>query len=132
MRHLGAGLAIPTFPYAAPDGGWWPAIASPLVHLNFTHTRIGALVVSLALGVLAVSVFRSQVGGTIRRALFWVLLFLAIQWALGILVVVWHRPLLPTTAHVVNGALLLSSTVWLSLRAWVGVSGDPARKGGGA
>ena len=44
MRHLGAGLAIPTFPLV--DGGWWPRFLHPLVLLNFAHTRPGALLVA--------------------------------------------------------------------------------------
>ena len=129
MRHLGAGLAIPSFPAAGPGGSWWPAVSAPLVHLNFTHTRVGAVCVSVVLLVVAVKVLGSQVGPAVRRPLACVLLFLAAQWVLGVLVVWKLRPLLPTTAHVVNGALLLSATVWMSLRAWAGSGGPGAGEG---
>ena len=132
MRHLGAGLAIPTFPMASPDGGWLPAVASPLVHLNFTHTRVGAVIVTLCMVLLALRVLRSGAGADLRRPLGWVMLFLGIQWTLGVLVILWHRPLVPTTAHVVNGALLLSATVWLGLRASLRGSGAGAAGGGAA
>ena len=38
MRHLGAGLAIPTFPAANSRGGFMPAVHGPLTDINFTHT----------------------------------------------------------------------------------------------
>ncbi len=117
MRHLGAGLAIPTFPAASASGEWLPSVASPLVHLNFTHTRVGALVVSIALLIVGWKAFKAGVPEGLRMPLGAMALMLVVQWGLGIAVIWHHRPLLPTTAHVVNGALLLAGTVWMSLTA---------------
>ncbi len=130
MRHLGAGLAIPTFPMASPDGGWLPMVTGPLVRLNFTHTRVGAVIVTVCMVFLTLRVLRSGAGAALRWPLAWVLIFLGIQWGLGVLVILWHRPLVPTTAHVVNGALLLSATVWLGLRASLRSLGSTGGGGG--
>jgi hypothetical protein len=52
MRHLGAGLAITTFPVAAPNGSWLPAAHNHFTDINFTHTRIGALLVTVLIAIL--------------------------------------------------------------------------------
>lgn len=118
MRHLGAGLAIPTFPHAAPDGGWMPKVHNAFVDLNFTHTRVGAVIVTLLLLHLGASAFRKADGDIfiVRPALLLGAL-IVIQFALGMLVI-WHvRPPLLTTLHVVNGAAVLATCVLLTLRA---------------
>ena len=118
MRHLGAGLAIPTFPHATPDGSWMPKVHNALVDLNFTHTRVGSVVITLLLLHLAASAFRKS-GGDIciaRSALLLATLIVA-QFTLGMFVI-WHiRPPLLTTLHVVNGAAVLATCVLLTLRA---------------
>ena len=118
MRHLGAGLAIPTFPQAASDGGWMPKVHNAFVDLNFTHTRVGSVVVTLLLLHLGASAF-CKAGGDIRiqrPALLLGALILA-QFVLGMFVI-WHvRPPLLTTLHVVNGAAVLATCVLLTVRA---------------
>ena len=117
MRHLGAGLAIPTFPEANPDGGLMPAVHGPYTDTNFTHTRIGRTGSSPFSIILLARVIRSA--GGVRRLLrpAWTLLALvAIQITLGILVI-WHgKPIGLTTVHVVNGALVLATSLLLALR----------------
>lgn len=114
MRHLGAGLAIPTFPHAAPSGSWMPAVHNAFVDLNFTHTRFGAFLVTALVFTVAVMVFR-QAPAEARLA--WVLLALVgIQITLGVLVIWYTKPRTPTTIHVVNGALILSTSLLLALR----------------
>ena len=118
MRHLGAGLAIPTFPQAASDGGWMPKVHNALVDLNFTHTRIGAIVVTFLLLHLSASAFR-KAGDDIRIARPALLLggLIVAQFVLGMFVI-WHvRPPLLTTLHVVNGAAVLATCVLLTVRA---------------
>jgi cytochrome c oxidase assembly protein subunit 15 len=118
MRHLGAGLAIPTFPAAAADGGWMPATHDALTSLNFVHTRVGALLVALAVGAL---VFRALNGaghdsGIIGPA-FLLLAATTAQVLMGMLVIWKMRPPILTTLHVVNGAAVLATTVLLATRA---------------
>jgi cytochrome c oxidase assembly protein subunit 15 len=117
MRHLGAGLAIPTFP-RMPDGGWLPSAPSALAHLNFTHTRLGAVVVTVLVIALAMRAFgRARGEARIVRPAALLLALVAIQFTLGLLVIWKMRPPILTTLHVVNGAALLATVVWLAVRA---------------
>lgn len=116
MRHLGAGLAIPTFP-SVPGGGWMLKIHSLYMDLNFTHTRFGALAVTIFILILVARLFANAHGDPLvtRPALLLVAL-LAAQIILGMFVI-WHlRPPLITTLHVVTGASILATTVLLAVR----------------
>jgi heme a synthase len=118
MRHLGAGLAIPTFPQAMPDGGWMPKVHNVFVDLNFTHTRVGALVVTVLVVAFAVRVLRNAGGDRLLSgAALMLFVLLAAQLTLGVFVIWQLRPPMLTTLHVVNGAALLATTVLLNLRA---------------
>ena len=122
MRHLGAGLAIPTFPLT-PEGGLMPKVHNLFVDLNFTHTRFGALIVTLAVVWFAVRALRGAHGEVhITRPAFFLLALLVAQLALGMLVIWQMRPLVLTTLHVVNGAALLATTVCLAVRAGRGAA----------
>lgn len=118
MRHLGAGLAISTFPEASPDGSWLPAVHNAFVDLNFMHTRVGAIVVICLVLLAAGYAVRRMcyIPGITRPA--WTLIGLVlIQSALGMFVI-WHlKPRTLTTFHVLNGAALLAVTLLLALRA---------------
>lgn len=115
MRHLGAGLAIPTFPLT-PNGTFLPKVHSSLVDLNFTHTRLGALVVTVFALVLAVRAWRQSEALLVRPAVL-LLLLLGAQVTLGVLVIWNLRPPLLTTLHVVNGAALLATVILIAVRA---------------
>lgn len=118
MRHLGAGLAITSWPQTSPAGGWMPVVHSTFVDLNFTHTRVGAVVVTLLIVILALRTFGYAAGEVrlIRPAALLVAL-VAVQFTLGVLVIWKLRPPIITTLHVVNGAALLAATVLLAVRA---------------
>ena len=117
MRHLGAGLAIPTFPAAWPNGALLPAVHNSLIDLNFTHTRFGALLVTILALALVAGTIRAAHGE--RR---WILpaccllALVLLQITLGILVVLHTKPPTLTTFHVLNGAVLLATALLLSLR----------------
>ena len=115
MRHLGAGLAIPTFPQM-PDGGWLPRVHNAFTDLNFTHTRIGAVLVTLLILALVVRAIGSGEPRIVRPAAL-LLGLLAVQVALGMFVIWNVRPPILTTLHVVNGAAVLATTVLLAVRA---------------
>lgn len=124
MRHWGAGLAIPTFPAATVDGHWMPQVHSKEIDTNFTHTRFGALLVSILIITLIWRVIASARGEGRLTWLAWGVLALVVnQVSLGIHVVLSGTvpkllSLHPTfaTIHVVNGALLLATSVLLALR----------------
>lgn len=117
MRHLGAGLAIPTFPLTS-DGGLMPKVHNTYVDLNFTHTRFGALVVTLSIVWLSARTLRLGAGEVhLTRPALLLLALVAVQLTLGMLVI-WHlRPPILTTLHVVNGAAVLATAVLLAARA---------------
>lgn len=125
MRHRGAGLAIPTWPQARPDGGWMPQTHNAFVDLNFTHTRAGAVLVSLLVLVLGLRAV-GFAGGNVRiiRPAALLLVLVAAQFTLGVVVIWKLRPPLLTTLHVVNGAALLATAVLLAVRAGRGTRRD--------
>lgn len=119
MRHTGAGLAIPDFPLAF--GKLLPPMAllttGPVV-IHFAH-RLGAIAVSIAVVVLAGTVWRHH---RHRRELMrpaWLLAGLvACQIALGGLTVLSEKAVSWNTAHVATGALVLATSLVVTLRAY--------------
>ncbi len=110
MRHNHAGLAIPTFPLAAP-GSLLPAAWDFRVGIHFAH-RAWALVVAGALIYFAGRLWGERplgrvlpIGGTALMAL------LAIQVYLGALVIWTRRNPEAATMHMLTGAFLLA-TCW--------------------
>jgi cytochrome c oxidase assembly protein subunit 15 len=117
MRHLGAGLAIPTFPAANPEGGWFPTAHNLYTDLNFTHTRVGALVVTVSILAAVFFVLKNaRRGQSIWRAAARSGVLVMLQVALGVLVVLHQKPKTLATFHVVLGAALLASLVALFVR----------------
>ena len=116
MRHNAAGLAIPDFPLAF--GGIVPPRWNAGVAIHFAH-RVGALVVFCAILATAMRVWRQH--GTERRlsrpATLLVVLVL-VQGTLGAFVI-WSglQPVI-NTAHVANGALVLGTSLVLTLRSY--------------
>jgi cytochrome c oxidase assembly protein subunit 15 len=116
MRHIEAGMAIPDFPLAF--GHLVPPFWNAGVAVHFTH-RVGALLVTLAILASVGHVWyhhRSR-RELLRPAMLLVILVL-IQVTLGAMVV-WSglQPVI-NTAHVVNGALVLATSLVLTLRTY--------------
>jgi cytochrome c oxidase assembly protein subunit 15 len=116
MRHTGAGLAIPDFPlmfgHLVPDH-WSPKIA-----IHFAH-RLGALLVTAA--VLATSAhvwsrLRGRPELTSPAAL--LVGLVAVQVTLGAFTVWSGRAVWINSFHVVCGALVLTTSLVLTLRSW--------------
>jgi cytochrome c oxidase assembly protein subunit 15 len=117
MRHLGAGLAIPTFPHATSGGRWTPESHNVYVDLNFAHTRFGALIVTMLVLVFAIrGIQRADGCMLIVRPAALLLALLVAQVLLGMFLVWRGRPPILTTMHVVNGAALLATCVLLLTR----------------
>src|SRR5688500_10659640 len=115
MRHTGAGLAIPDFPLAF--GRLVPHVWNQGVALHYAH-RVGALLVTLAILAVAGHVFYHHRGRReLTRPAALLLLLVASQVTLGALVVLSGRQELINTAHVANGALVLVTTLTLTLNA---------------
>ena len=116
MRHTHAGLAIPDFPLMF--GGIIPDHWDSGIAIHFAH-RVGALVVALA--VLATagrtwSVHRRRRG--IARPAAWLAALLFVQIVLGAFTVWSRRAVWINSAHVVCGALVLATSLVLTLRSW--------------
>jgi cytochrome c oxidase assembly protein subunit 15 len=116
MRHTDAGLAIPTFPLAF--GHLIPPAWTPQIAIHYAH-RVGALVVTVAVLATAGHVLfhhrdrHELVGPSIL-----LLAFVCWQVTLGAFVVLTGMNPLINTAHVVNGALVLGTSLVLTLRSY--------------
>ena len=122
MRHTGAGLAIPDFPWmfghVVPDH-WSAKIA-----IHFAH-RVGALVVTLCVIALSASVWsRHRDRPELTRPATLVLALVAAQVTLGALTVLTARDVWINSVHVVCGALVLTTSLVLTLRSWHGQIAD--------
>ena len=131
-----AALACPDFPQCQTQ--WWPrmdfgeafvlwrglginyefgVLDSPArTAIHMTH-RMGALVVALYMGWLALRLLRSAGSGA-RRMGGLLLGLLLLQLALGVSNVVFHLPLPVAVAHNAGAALLLLTLVTLNLMLW--------------
>jgi cytochrome c oxidase assembly protein subunit 15 len=118
MRHTGAGLAIPDFPWMfghlVPDH-WSRAIA-----IHFTH-RVGALLVTLTILALFAHVASRERGRReLMRPAAMLLGLVAVQVTLGALTVLSRRDPWINSFHVVCGAMVLTTSLVLTLRSWRG------------
>lgn len=116
MRHTKSGLAIPDFPLAF--GKLIPPFTSQGVVIHFSH-RVGALVVTVLIAWTATRMIRHYFHEPrlLRPALLMVGA-LVIQLALGALTIWTQKAVIPTTAHVATGALILGTSLVLAVRAY--------------
>ncbi len=115
VRHTGAGLAIPDFPLAY--GQLVPPLDSGPVALHFAH-RVGALVVTAAVGLTALRVFRpGPVAPCLARPMIVLLALVCVQIALGGWTILSFKAAGVATAHLGVGALLWGTAVVLAMRA---------------
>lgn len=124
-RHLHAWADIPTFPLV--NGGLLPAVWTTNVAVHFAH-RVGALVILALVGTLVHDVLRGfrgvpQLRGAARRLGVLVLL----QAALGAIIILRLHPVVETSLHVLTGALVLVTSLVLTL--WSYRLFAPARAG---
>jgi cytochrome c oxidase assembly protein subunit 15 len=115
MRHTGAGLAIPDFPLSF--GHLIPPHWDSKIAIHFAH-RVGAATVTLLVLATAGHVFfHHGRRAELRRPAILLLLLLAVQVTLGALTVLSHKQFIINSLHVVNGALVLVTSLVLTLRA---------------
>ncbi|MDQ3170211.1 MAG: COX15/CtaA family protein [Acidobacteriota bacterium] len=115
MRHTGAGLAIPDFPLAF--GRLVPHVWNFGIAIHYAH-RVGALVVTIAILAVAGHVFYHHRGRReLTRPAALLTLLLVSQVTLGALVVLSGRQEIINTAHVANGALVLVTSLVLTLNS---------------
>ena len=114
MRHIGAGLAIPTFPLAF--GHVLPPDWTTAVTVHFAH-RVGALIVLAAVTLSTAHIWHwHRPQPDLIRPVTLLFLLVCSQATLGALVVMSALQPIINTAHVVNGALVLATSLVLTLR----------------
>ena len=120
MRHTNAGLAIPDFPLAL--GHIIPPFTSNKVIIHFAH-RVAAVIVT-AMTVWTFSrIARSYSDYRLLfRPALAMLVLLSIQLTLGAVTVWTAKAVVPATAHVLTGALVLGTSFLLTLRAYAMVA----------
>ena len=116
MRHTDAGLAIPDFPlmfgHVLPDH-WSNKIA-----VHFAH-RLGALIVTIAVLAASSRVWLRRGGRReLTRPATLMVAFLVVQVTLGALTVLSRRNVWINSFHVVCGAMVLTTSLVLTLRSW--------------
>jgi cytochrome c oxidase assembly protein subunit 15 len=116
MRHTGAGLAIPDFPLSY--GRLIPPFWSFAIAVHFAH-RLGALtIVVLALMNLGYIWSRHRSRPELTRPISLLILIVATQVSLGALVVLTGKQPIVNTLHVATGALVLVTSLVLTLRTF--------------
>jgi heme a synthase len=118
MRHTGAGLAIPDFPLMF--GHLWPTHWDAKIAIHFTH-RAGAVLVLLAVAATSGTAWQ-RYRGSVHRELVRPAMLLAalvvVQVTLGAMTVLSRRDVWINSVHVVCGALVLTTSLVLTLRTW--------------
>jgi len=115
MRHTGAGLAIPDFPLAF--GHLIPPAWDAKVGIHFAH-RVGALIVTtLVVATAGHVLFHHRRVAQLRRPAIALALLVSLQVALGAATVLSGKQFVINSLHVVTGALVLVTSLVLTLRA---------------
>ncbi len=115
MRHTSSGLAIPDFPLSF--GRLIPDHFTRQIEVNFAH-RVGALVVTFFVIWVFARALRSHTSDTgLFRPAFVLLSTLIVQILLAAETVWSKRATLPTTLHVLGGAFMLATCLYLTLQA---------------
>ena len=116
MRHSEAALAIPDFPLAL--GRVIPPFATPEIAIHFAH-RVGALIVLTIISwnlLVVIRSYRKEL--PLLRLSLILMLLVTIQIILGAFTVWTRTAVLFATSHVIVGALLLATSLLLTLRSY--------------
>ncbi len=131
MRHTGAGLAIPDFPFVF--GRVIPPVWNGAIAIHYAH-RAGAVVVAVTAVALAGHVlYHHRRTAGLRRPSLALLLLVVAQITLGALTVLSGKHYIINSLHVVFGAMVLGTSLVLTLRAWrprFGWGSDPHTRAG--
>jgi heme a synthase len=129
MRHTNAGLAIPDFPLMF--GHIIPPFTSNKVIIHFAH-RVGAVIVAAMIVWTFSRVSRVYADHSLLfRPAVTMMVLLVVQLSLGAITVWTAKAVVPTTAHVLTGALVLGTSFLLTLRAhaMLGIRPMPGYRG---
>jgi heme a synthase len=116
MRHTGAGLAIPDFPLMF--GHLWPDHWNAGIAIHFAH-RAAALVVTAMAAATSVHIWRRHTDRIeLAHPALVILILIVLQITLGALTVLSGRQPWINSLHVVGGALVLTTSLVITLRSW--------------
>ena len=116
MRHTGAGLAIPDFPLAF--GSLIPPMWTGAIAIHYAH-RVGAVIVAaLVLAVAGHALYWHRGRNELRRPALLLVVLLMCQLTLGALTVLSGKQYVINSLHVVTGAMVLGTSLVLTLRAY--------------
>jgi len=107
VRFLGAGLACPDIPFCR--GQIWPPVIESLGRLHMIHRGVALVVAALIIGMFIDFRRRFPENQTLRWASSCALILVIVQIGLGVASVISFLNLVPVTAHLAVGALLLAS-----------------------
>ncbi len=109
VRHTGAGLVCTDLPFCR--GAIWPSDVHPMVHLHMAHRALAFVVLGLVAWTSARVVRTAH--GLVRALALAGPALVAVQIALGVATILTLKDLVPLTAHLLVGALLLADCVAL-------------------
>jgi heme a synthase len=124
MRHFHAGLAIPTFPLT-PEGTLFPRVRNPWIDIAFAHRFWAAAVALVAAVVISKSIGLARHSEVFAKYALALGGLLMVQFLLGASVIWFVRPPVPTSLHVLNGALVLLAAFALAVHATQGRGSQP-------
>ena len=114
MRHLNAGLAIPTWPLA--NGNILPDFNSIGVTLNFAHRTWAFIVAILIFTTAYFAIKASKEHPSFKRPAIAGMILVAMQITLGAITILSEKEPNWTSLHVVGGAAVLASQFILAVR----------------
>ena len=114
MRHTGAGLAIPDFPLSF--GHLVPTHWDPKIAIHFAHRVGAATVTGLVMATCGHVLYHHRQRRELVRPAVLLLTLVATQLMLGAFTVLSQKQFIINSLHVVNGALVLVTSLVLTLR----------------
>ena len=116
MRHTGAGLAIPDFPWMF--GHLLPDHWDAKIAVHFAH-RVGSVIVAIAVLSTAIYIWRRDINRVeLANPALKLILLTVVQMTLGALTIITARNPWINSIHVVFGALVLTMSLVITLRTW--------------
>jgi cytochrome c oxidase assembly protein subunit 15 len=114
MRHLNAGLSIPTWPLA--NGTFIPEFTSIGVALNFAHRNWAFVVAILIFTTAYYAIKASKEHPSFKKPAIAGMLLVVVQITLGVITILSEKEPNWTSLHVVGGAAVLASQFVLAVR----------------
>lgn len=116
VRHTGAGLAIPDFPLVF--GGLLPPEWTTLIGWHYAHRVAAALVTIAVLATAGHVLFHQRSRPELTRPAVALLVLVIAQIILGGFIIWSQKDVAVNTAHVITGALVLATSLVLTLRSY--------------